>query len=60
MCNMEAYTAKPGYVVASAQGEEEGESDGLVAVVGAWDPLFAAVERLTARMERLESEHALP
>ena len=57
---MEAYTTKPGWVVASAQGEEEGESEGPVAVVVGWDPLAAAVERLTARMERLERESALP
>lgn len=47
-------------MVASAQGEEEGESEGPVAVVVGWDPLAAAVERLTARMERLERESALP
>ena len=55
---MEAYIAKPVRVVACVQGEEESES--TVAVVWAQDPLIAAVERLTARIERLESEHALP
>ena len=57
---MEAYTSKPGCVVASVQGEEEGESEGAVAVVGAWDPLATAVERLTARLWRLEDECSLP
>ena len=41
---MEAYTLKPGRVVASVQGEEEREGESAVAVVGAQDPLAVAVE----------------
>ena len=47
---------KPGRVVASVQGEEEREGESAVAVVGAQDPLAAAVERLTARLQRLEND----
>ena len=47
---MEAYTLKPGHVVASVQGEEERGGESAVAVVGAQDPLAVAVERLTARL----------
>ena len=57
---MEAYTLKPGRVVASVQGEEEREGESAVAVVGAQDPLAVAVERLTARLQKLESECFLP
>ena len=49
---MEAYTLKPGRV----QGEEAREGESAVAVVGAQDPLARAVERLTARLQRLENE----
>ena len=57
---MEAYTLKPGRVVASVQGEEEREGESVVAVVGTQDPLAVAVERLTARLQKLESECFLP
>ena len=53
---MQRYTLKPGRVVASVQGEEEREGESAVAVVGAQDPLSAAVELLTARLQRLENE----
>ena len=53
---MEAYTLKPGRVVASVQGEEEREGESAAAVVEAQDPLAVAVERLTARLQKLESE----
>ena len=56
MLEMEASTLKPGHVVASVQGEEEREGKSAVAVVGAQDPLGTAVERLTARLQRLENE----
>ena len=49
---MEAYTLKPGRVVASVQGEEEREGESAVAVVGAQDPLVVAVKRLTARLQK--------
>ena len=45
---------------ASVQGEEEGEGESDVAVVGARNPLAAAVERLTARLQRLLNECSLP
>ena len=51
MLEMEAYTLKPGHVVASVQGEEEREGESAVAVVGAQDLLAVAVERLTARLQ---------
>ena len=57
---MEAYCLKPGRVVASVRGEGEEEGESTVAVVGARDPLVVAVERLTARLERLENECSLP
>ena len=53
---MEAYTLKPGCVVACVLGEEEREGESAAAVVGAQDPLAVAVERLTARLQKLESE----
>ena len=53
---MQRYTLKPGRVVASVQGEEEREGESAVAVVGARDSLAAAVELLTARLQRLENE----
>ena len=48
------------WACASVQGEEEGEGEGDVAVVGARNPLAAAVERLTARLQRLLNEFSLP
>ena len=48
---MEAYTLKPGRCKVR---RKEGES--AVAVVGIQDPLAAAVELLTARLQRLENE----
>lgn len=45
-------------MVASVQGEDETESESTVAVVAARNSLAAAVERPTARRERLESECA--
>lgn len=41
---MEAYTLKPGRVVAGVQGEEKRERKSAVAVVGVQDPLDVAVE----------------
>ena len=53
---MEVYTLNPELVVASVQGEEERGGESAVAVVGAQDPLSAAVEWLTARLQKLENE----
>ena len=53
---MEAYSMKTGCMVASVQGEDEVEGESTVVVVGGRDSLAAVMERLTARLERLESE----
>ena len=55
---MEAYNMKPDHMVASVQGEDEAEGESTVAVMGVHDSLAAAVERLMARLKRLESECA--